>query len=178
MPRLKNINAVNSKGESALTVAVTSSSPEIVTFLLNKETDVKVADKAGNNLAYHLVQSYKPNQQDGFTQKMNSLIAKGLDFAAPQKDGSTLYHAAVAKGDLSLLNKLADLKINVNAKNKEGLTALHRASLIAKNDEVLKYLLSIGADKTIKTEFEETAYDLAAENEFLTKNKIAVTFLK
>lgn len=180
-PRVKNINAVNNKGETALTAAVNSASPAMVAFLLSKGATVKVEDKAGYNLAFYLVQSYKPAagaKDDDFTQKMNLLSNKGLNIAAPQKDGSTLYHAAVAKGDLMLLKKLADLKIDVNAKNKEGLTALHRAALIAKNDEILKYLLTIGADKSIKTEFDETAYDLAVENEFLTKNNIAVTFLK
>ena len=77
-----------------------------------------------------------------------------------------------------MLKKLADLNIDVNAKNKDGLTALHKAAMIAKNDTILKYLLSIGAKKDIKTDFDETAYDLAKENETLTKNNIAVEILK
>ncbi|MFC5283838.1 ankyrin repeat domain-containing protein [Pedobacter alpinus] len=183
-PKLKNINAVNNKGESALTLAVNASSPEVVSFLINNGADVKVEDKAGNNLAFHLVQGYRPaspqngGQKDEFTDKLSLLTAKGLDAKQLQKDGSSLYHAAILKSDLVLLKKLTDLKVNVNAKNKEGLTVLHRAALISKNDEVLKYLVSIGADKSIKTEFDETAYDLATENEFLSKGNISVTFLK
>ena len=181
-PMVKNIDAPNKKGETALTLAVKNASPAMVSFLLGKGATVTVEDKAGYNLGYYLVESYKPTsgtapQKDDFTEKMNLLTNKGLNIAVPQKDGSTLYHAAVAKGDLSLLKKLA-LKIDVNARNKEGLTVLHRAALIAKNDEILKYLLTIGADKSIKTEFDETAYDLAVENEFLTKNSTTVTFLK
>lgn len=190
-PKVKNINAVNKKGESALTLAVAASSPEVVAYLLSKGADVKVEDQAGNNLAYYLVQSYRPAgrpagsgagvstpQKDEFMEKLNLLTAKGLNATAPQKDGSTLYHIAITKSDLGLLKKFADLKIDVNARNKEGLTVLHRAALISKDDEILKYLLSIGADKALKTEFDETAYDLAAENEFLSKKNIAVTFLK
>ncbi len=178
LPKVKDINAVNSDGESVLSVSLANGSPEMVSFLLAKGADVKVLNKAGHNLSYHLVQNYKPNQADTFTQKMDMLIAKGLNASEIQKDGSTLYHAAVVKADIDLLKKLAELKINVNAKNKEGLTALHKAALIAKNDNLMKYLVSIGADKTIKTEFDETAYDLAVENEFLSKNKVAITFLK
>lgn len=184
--KVKNINAVNKKGESALTQAVSTSSPEVVAYLVGKGANVKVEDAAGNNLAYYLVQSYRPtaagssaqSQKDEFTEKLNLLTAKGLDINAAQKDGSSLYHVAIARLDLSLLKKLTDLKINVNAKNKEGNTVLHRAALISKDDEILKYLLAIGADKAAKTEFDETAYDLAAENKFLSQKNISVNFLK
>lgn len=190
-PKVKDINAVNKKGESALTQAVSAGSPEVVAYLIGKGANVKVEDQAGNNLAYYLVQSYRPAggpagpggqaaaaPKDEFAEKLALLSAKGLNVAAPQKDGSTLYHIAIAKMDLGLLKKLNDLKVNVNTKNKEGVTVLHKAALISKDDEILKYLVSIGADKTIKTDFDETAYDLAAENKFLADKKVAVAFLK
>jgi ankyrin repeat protein len=60
LPKVKNINAVNANGESALTHAVRYGSPEIVAYLLDNKADVKVADIKGNNLAYYLVQSYRP----------------------------------------------------------------------------------------------------------------------
>jgi len=68
--------------------------------------------------------------------------------------------------------------IDVNAKNGQGYTALHIASMKAKNDDILKYLLSKGADHSIKTDFEESAYDLAIENELLKKNNTELNFLK
>lgn len=187
-PKVKNINAVNKKGESALTQAVSTGSPEVVAYLIAKGANVKVEDQAGNNLAYYLVQSYRPAggpagqaaaaAKDEFAEKLALLSAKGLNVTAPQKDGSTLYHMAIARMDLGLLKKINDLKVNVNTKNKEGVTVLHRAALISKDDEILKYLLSVGADKNIKTDFDETAYDLAAENKFLAEKKVAVAFLK
>lgn len=115
---------------------------------------------------------------DNFGPKMTILQASGFNLATAQKDGNTLYHLAVTKNDLALLKKIEPLKIDVNAKNKEGLTALQKAAMVAKDDAILKYLLSIGAQKDIATEFKETAYDMAKENEFLTKNKIPVDFLK
>ena len=179
LPSAKNINLQNAKGESALTFAVRSGTPENLALLLNKGADAKVTDKDGNTLGVYLVQSYKPDpKQDTFDAKAKLLQEKGLNLAAAQKDGSTLYHFAIAKNDLSLLKKLASLNIDVNAKNRDGITALHKAAMVAKNDEIMKYLISIGAKKDIKTEFDESAYALAKENESLTKQNVSIEFLK
>ncbi|MCC9065455.1 ankyrin repeat domain-containing protein [Flavobacterium piscisymbiosum] len=184
LPKVKNINLQNLKGESALTMAVRSGTPEAVALLLNKGADVNVKDKDGNNLGVYLVQSYRPAgreanaAKDPFEAKIKLLQDKGLNLAAAQKDGSTLYHFAIAKNDLALLKKLASLNIDVNAKNKDGLTALHKAAMVAKDDSILKYLVSLGAKKDINTEFDESAYALAKENESLTKNNVSVEFLK
>lgn len=189
LPKVKNINIQNTRGESALTFAIQSGTPKAVEILLNNGADTKIVNKDGNNLGTALIQSYRPqmnrgpeaanaSKQDPFALKMKLLQDKGLNLASAQKDGSTLYHFALLKNDLNLLKKLADLNIDVNAKNKEGLTALHKAAMIAKDDVILKYLISIGAKNDIKTEFDETAYALAKENETLTKNNVSVEFLK
>lgn len=179
LPAAKNINLQNAKGESALTMAVKSGTPEAVALLLGKGANVNVADKDGNTLGFYLVQSFRPDpKQDTFDAKAKLLQEKGLNLAAPQKDGSTLYHFAAAKNELSLLKKLAALNIDVNAKNKDGITALHKAAMVAKDDTILKYLLSIGAKKDITTEFDESAYALAKENESLTKQNVSIEFLK
>jgi len=70
------------------------------------------------------------------------------------------------------------LNMNLNVENKEGMTALHKAALVAKDDTVLKYLIAKGAKKDILTEFDESAYDLAKENETLLENKVSLDFLK
>lgn len=189
LPIVKNINSQNGKGESALTIAIKSGTPSAVELLLNKGADAKVIDKEGNNLGFYVIQSYKPQmgrgpegangqKQDPFGAKIKLLQDKVLNLSTPQKDGNTLYHLAVIKNDLALLKKIADLNIDVNAKNKDGLTALHKAAMISKDDTILKYLLSIGAKKDIKTDFDESPYALAKENESFTKNKTDLEFLK
>jgi ankyrin repeat protein len=174
----KDINRANKAGATALSLAVKSNSPESVQFLLNKGADIKAIDAKGNNLVYYLFESYTPQQAAGFDAKLKILQSKGLSIAAPQKDGSSLFHLAVAKNDLALLKRVQEFGADVNARNKEGLTALHKAAMMSKNDAMMKYLISIGAKKDLKTNFNETAYDLAVENEFLTKEKVSVDFLK
>lgn len=179
--RVKNIDQANTKGETALVTAVQNGSPEIVAFLIEKGAKTSVQTKEGN-LGYYLVQSFRaprPGEAgDDFGKKLETLTKSGYSLSTPQANGSTLYHLAVAKNDLNLLKKLENHQIDVNAKNKEGMTALHRAALMAKDDAILKYLVSIGANKTILTELDESAFDLAKENETLAESKTALDFLK
>lgn len=186
LPKVKDINAVNSKGQSALTNAIASGSTEIAALLIDSGANINITDKSGNNLTYYLIESYRPergpqgksNEQDDFDSKLNLLKVKGFNVSMPQKDGSTLLHLAAAKNELALFAKLDGIKIDINAKNAAGLTALHRAALTAKDDAVLKYLVGAGANKALKTDLDETAYDLANENEYLKKNNISIEFLK
>ncbi|MBW4888760.1 ankyrin repeat domain-containing protein [Mucilaginibacter sp. HMF5004] len=207
LPNVKNINQANLKGATALTLAVRNSA-DVMNYLIAKGANVNVLDKTGNNLAYYVIEAYRPQGQgfgaqggggrpqggqaaagqaerqfnapraDDFDTKLQVLKDKGLNIIAPQKNGNTLYHLAVAKNDVSLLKRLEPFHIDINSKNNEGLTALHKAALIAKDDVMLKYLLSIGAKKDAVTNFKETAFDLAAENESLSKNNVSVNFLK
>ncbi|MEM9687324.1 MAG: ankyrin repeat domain-containing protein, partial [Bacteroidota bacterium] len=176
--KVKNINTANKEGQSALTMAVLRNTPEVVDFLLKKGADVRITDKKGNNLAYYLITSYNPGDQKAFEHKLKALTAKKFAVTTPQKDGNTLFHLAIAENDLTLLKKIHALGVDVNAKNNEGVTVLHKAAMKAKNDAILKYLISIGADKNVKTAFDESVYDLASENEVLKKNRININFLK
>ncbi len=186
LSKTSNINQANAKGETALTSAVRGNSPEVVKFLLDKGADAKVVNNKGENLLAYLVQSYPSSEGRGgfgakpedFDAKLKLLQEKGVSATAPQKNGNTLYHLAILKNDLGLLKRLQPLGIDINAKNAEGITVLHKAAMMAKDDAILKYLISAGADKNAQTNFKETAFDLASENESLSKNKVIISFLK
>lgn len=181
LSKTKNINQRNNNGMSALTFAVNNGSSDVLSTLITEKADIQVRDNSGNIITYYLIQSYRPlrpNQKDEFSDKITVLEKSGVDFKELQKDGNSILHLAVSKNDLKLLQKLEKYEIDVNAVNEEIMTPLHKAALIAKDDKILKYLVEKGADVTIKTEFDETAYDLASENEVLQKNAINIDFLK
>lgn len=176
--QIKDVNHTNTDGKSALTFAVQRNTPEVIKFLLGNNANATIKDSKGNNLAYYLAPIYSPKKSGEFNKKLALLSKKGFDFAQPQEDGNTLYHLAAAKNDMNLMLLIKDLKLDVNAINKEGNSALHIAAMKSKNASILKYLLSQGADKNAKTEFEESVLDLASENELLIKNNVELNFLK
>lgn len=177
-PSVKNINQTNKKGESALALAVANNSPEVVDFLLSKKADVALLDAQGNDLSVYLMQAYNGKDDNTFAPKLTLLKNNGFKFGKPQANGNTLYHLALDKNDLATLKFVEQFHPDVNATNKEGMTALHKAAMTAKDTAILKYLLSVGAKKDAATDFNETAYDLALENELLQKQNTSLTFLK
>ncbi|EGV42905.1 ankyrin repeat domain-containing protein [Bizionia argentinensis JUB59] len=178
LKQVGNINAINKKGESALALAVKNNSVDVVDFLISNNADVAIVDANGNNLVAYAIESFKVKNQDDFEKKIELLKVNGLDISNPQANGNSLFHLAVQKQDLALVKWANNYKVDINQENNEGNTALHLAALSAENSEVLEYLVAIGAKKETVTEFDETAFDLASENEILKSNHININFLK
>jgi ankyrin repeat protein len=150
----------------------------MVAFLIKNNADTSIIDKKGNNLAYYLVNSYSNKNVNNFKEKLKLLKSKGVFMKAKQAEGNTLYHIAVLKGNLNLIKQLDSFDININTKNDEGMTALHLAAMKAEDDLIIKHLISQGADPKIRTEFNESVFDLASENEILENKNIPLNFLK
>lgn len=169
------INTTNREGISALTRAIKFNSLEIAEILVNHGSEATVVDKKGNSLAYHLVDAYD-GDMNAFKKKMEYLMQRGVDAKARQANGSTLVHNAIKKNDVELIRELLSYGIAINAKDKNGETALHKAALQSKDEKMLRFLVDAGANRELMTEFEESAYDLAMDNEMLTDTNI--DFLK
>jgi len=175
-PYVNAINIKNKDGRSALTFAFSRNSVETVNFLIQHQADVSIKDKDGNSLAYYLLNTFRNPEE--FDAKLAILKEHDVALNALQNNGNTLLHEAVKSENLNLIKRVMDFDIDVNAKNNEGNTALHLAAMKAKDNRILKYLIETGANKSIKTDFEESVYDLATENEVLIENNIDIQFLK
>jgi ankyrin repeat protein len=173
-----DINHKNNDGLSALTVAIRRNKPDAVQFLIENGADIFLKDGKENSLAVHLVESFNPKKNQEFQQNLNFLTEAGLNMTGNQGNGNTVYHHAVLKNSIQLLELLESYNISINSKNKEGNTALHLAAMKAKDTNVMKYLVEKGADKYLTTSFEETAFRLAQENEALSEKNVMIDFLR
>ena len=173
-----NINHINKKGQTALMKAVKNNSYEVLNLLLKKKSNIFLKDKNHNTLVYYLIESYNKKNPDAFNKKIKRLVAEGLNIDYPQSKGETIWHLAVKRNDLKLLKKIAEFSSSLNKYNEQGLTPIHIAAMKATDVEILKLLIELGADSNLKTDFEETVYDLAYENELLKEQYKNLNFLK
>ena len=173
-----NINQQNLEGKSALTNAVSRNTIKNIKLLIDKGCDINVKDNDENGLLYYTIKYSQKSKMNVFNEKFNYLINKGLNPKTHNKKEETLYHAAIEKNNMEIIKKIGDYNININTVNKDGMTALHIAAMKSKNSNMMKLLIELGADITSKTNFGETAFDLASENELLIKSKTKLDFLK
>ncbi|MEM9822243.1 MAG: DUF6607 family protein, partial [Bacteroidota bacterium] len=177
-PMVQDFNHQNKEGHSALTYALKRNATDFVDFLMTKSVSPTIKDQEGNNLAYHVFDAYREKSGEAFEKHVALLQGNGVDFAAKQSKGNNILHLAVEKGQSFLVEKAIQLGVKVNDKNEDGLTPLHLAAMKAVDSDLLHLLLQHGADKSITTAFEESAFDLASENELLQKEQVNIEFLK
>jgi ankyrin repeat protein len=173
-----NIDVTDEKGRTALALALAGNTPEVTGYLLDKGAEVQIADKRGNSMAYYLLKGYNAAKPEGFEAKAALLRNAGLNLTKSQHNGNTLLHLAAMDNNLSLMKRLRKFDIDINAKNDEGNTALLLAAMSTDDGQTLAYLVSEGADTSARTAFDESVYDLAAENELLRENQVPLDFLK
>ncbi|MDN3595471.1 ankyrin repeat domain-containing protein [Zunongwangia endophytica] len=176
--KTENINATNEKGETALSLAVAGNSPEVVEYLMGEGAKTKFTDKSGNSLVYYLIDAYNPRNAEAFEKKMALLKKENVDFTKAQANDENFLTLAVKKNDLALIEKALATDIDVNTTDAEGNTPLQIAALRADNTKIMKLLLDHGANKEVTTDFGESVYDLASENEILQESNADLEFLK
>lgn len=178
LPFVTDINMVNSDGATALMLATQNNSAESVSFLMENGSNAYLKDNNGNNLGFYLVESYQSNTIEDFKKKFYSIIESGTNLTEYQENGNNIFHQAISKNDIELI-KILNLDLGLlNKKNASGNTPFHLAAMTATNTDILKYLLEKGANTSIKTDFDESVFELAQENERLIQGNYSLDFLK
>lgn len=184
-----NVNTKTSDGTTILMYAVINADPEIIIMLINAGAQIEIKnDKNDDALMLSLFSDYKNNTNillknynkysvlelnDALlisiiidnSSSCRNLIESGAQVNFRDEDDTNiLMFAAAYVSDLSFLDYILELKIDINETNKNGMTALMFAAKNTKKSELIKLLIDKGADTKIKDLKNYRAIDYAREN--------------
>ncbi|MEM9528226.1 MAG: ankyrin repeat domain-containing protein, partial [Bacteroidota bacterium] len=177
-PHISDIDQQNDTGHTLLSLLTQRGNTKAFDYLLVNGADAQVVDTDGNDLLALAFQSFYAKREANYEHVIDALIEKELPLKKQYADGNTLAHLAIEQNSAFLLEKAIALGVDVNLRNDLGLSSLHLAAMKATNPELMDMLLAAGADKTLRTSFNESAYDLAHENELLGKAQVSLEMLK
>ncbi|MCH2224999.1 MAG: ankyrin repeat domain-containing protein [Crocinitomicaceae bacterium] len=167
-----SMTETDSKGKTALHYLSSNCEDiDVFNFFIKHGVQLSEKDKKGNMPFLNAVSRNSREIVQFLAENTKNINGKN------NKSENAL-HLAVKRNNLDILEILLSQNIDINAKNENGLTPLHLAAMTAKDDSIIKKLVEAGADKQLLTPFEETAFDLANENELLTQERISLDFLK
>jgi serine/threonine-protein phosphatase 6 regulatory ankyrin repeat subunit B len=154
LSRGADVNGVDFNGMKVLEYAVQSGNEEVVKTLIAAGADV-------NEQAYRPAGPLKLAAAKGY-RIVEILLSAGANPNPPEGDVTPLMNAAHVNS-LSIVTRLLEARANVNAKTRDGFTALMAASSAADVDPALiKALITAGADVNAKAENGTTALIEAA----------------
>jgi serine/threonine-protein phosphatase 6 regulatory ankyrin repeat subunit A/serine/threonine-protein phosphatase 6 regulatory ankyrin repeat subunit B len=192
-----NIEARDSAGKTALTIAVVESgAPEIVQPLLDMGANLEAPDDQGWTPLMHAANSStslkivqllldqgaqkEAKSSHGSTPLMfaasnsktpeivQALLRDGANIEAKDNDGWTpLMRAASHSSTLEVLQLLIDHRANLEAENNDGRTALMLAARLSQHPEMVQLLIDQGADVNARCNDGKKAIDYAKGNENL-----------
>ena len=168
------LNAFDQNGQNALHILSKKSKDTVLlNYLIKKGLKLNTKDKDGNICFSNAMKRNNIELIKYFAKKSPESI-NYLD-----KQGNNIIHLAIQRKKTDVISLATNLIPElINQKNNDGLTPLHLSCMKAEDEEIIKMLILTGADKKIKTDFGETAFELANENEKLLKVNADVEFLK
>lgn len=146
----------NSAGDANYAIlhqAASLGNSHIVKLLLDAGADVNVKNCHGYTPLHEAIESNNMGV-------LKVLIDAGADFKTLNEDKETLLHFVIDSNmhfiTLDVIEFLISLGIDVNAKDKNGNTALHKTCEKLEDLGIIKVLIAAGADASIKNQDGET----------------------
>ncbi len=157
-----SMDATNSEGQNALHfLASNGQDREVFHFFFEEGLSMNTPDSNGQTPYFNAFEHNKP-------EIISFLLSKeALQGTTTNAEGENVIHLATKRGDAKVLRLAIDNENGINVLSEVGLTPLHIAAMKSKDFELIEILLKAGADPTVQTPFEETAFDLANENNWL-----------
>lgn len=153
-----DINQQDSKGRTALLLAVDRGYMDNIRTLILKGANVAIADARGDTPLHVAAEEH-----DNSTQLIEILCAAGADARATNDTGATPLHRA-AKHNIEAIHALVlygKMTIDdINKPDNNGFTPLHYAAM-SETGHNCQYLLLLGANRTLTNIDGETAAQVA-----------------
>ncbi|RUR19620.1 hypothetical protein ELY21_03215 [Legionella sp. km535] len=166
------IHSKTDAGNTPLHLAAMTGQVEVIEFLLKNGARIDTVNHAGSNPFHKFLQFLDPYLTETFERIVNLFIEAGLDLNKTSHVSKSYLGQLASSGDLEACKILVAKGADFNIQDQFGFTPLHYASCGDKNDyfekeqeEVAKWLVSIGADKNIKANNGKRALDFAEEFE-------------
>lgn len=150
-----DINAIDNNSRNALWTAVDNSKSEMIKLLADNKIDVNYIDPTQNdNILYYAVTK---NNVNAVKELLNTKV--NVHYLL---DNFTILHCAASypSTDKEIFKMLKDKGVDINAKDKAGMTPLEMAIALNRSNNVMA-LIELGADKTIKNNQGIDAIELA-----------------
>ena len=145
-----NVNEQDEDGDTALIQASLRGHKKIVEILVKVEgVDLNIQNKKGQTALMQASSGFIHADKENLVEVSKILLSKGADVSLTSIHGWTALHYASYYGQVGVVdNLLKDPKLDVNAKNNQGLTAFVMAS-INEHKEVKKRLSSHPSHKSL-----------------------------
>ena len=145
---------------------------DLLAFVIEK-TQPSLSEKDKNDILFNAIQRNDLQTIQFLNEKLK------FDLSGKNEENNTILHVSVERGYPQLVDWIITSKeTSIDELNMDGYSALQIAAMRNENIEILATLIEAGADKNIESEFGETAYMLAIENEKINSNLEALEFLK
>jgi len=157
-----NINTNLYDGNTAVTLSSMHKDIKFLTFLSNNGGNLSILNKNGESILYW---GATGKNTEYLQTVKNIMSAKDFDSLLKKntKTGRTPVHAAVLYvGNVDVISWLIDQKVDINAQDSNGQTALHYAVAIRKWDSLI-VLLKKNGNITIKDNNGQTVEDYILE---------------